>query len=165
MKFGVIIPDLSASQQAFYLINYANQAVMRDGHDVTVFFQSPRQPCISVGFGIMHMHEAYAFDGPLIAPNLNIANRVAKFPGTREKYFYVWDLEWLRAQRKTFHSLASVYRNPVHKLIARSKEHSRVIEDCWNIPVVGTTDNFDLIQIVEIINEQRAKAEQGISTA
>lgn len=163
MKLGIVVDDLAASQQAFYLINYVNQSVMVDNNDITVFFRTPRIPCVTVGFGMMQIHEAYGFDGPLVSTNLNTANRVARFPGTREKYFYVWDLEWLRMKDKTFQSLASVYRNPVHKLIARSKEHRKIIENCWNTSVVGIADNFDIKHITGIINEQRVK--QGILTA
>jgi hypothetical protein len=151
MKLGIMVNDLSGSQQGFYLINYMNYAV-NQGHEVTVFYEIPSIPCVSIGFGIMQIHEAFSYDAPVIASNINLACKLASFPGPSEKFFYLWDLEWLRMPQKQYSMLQSIYRNPAYKLIARSKEHASVIESCWNVPVAGIVENFNIEHIVRMIN-------------
>jgi hypothetical protein len=156
-KIGFIVNNLGGNQQAFYLINYINSAIVKNRDDITIFYEIPVIPCIGTNFGIMQLNEAYGYDGVLIANNLMLADKMAYFPGTKEKYFYVWDLEWLRIANKNFHILHPMYNNPLYKLIARSHEHSKIISDCWNTEVVGVVDDFNINQFIEIINEQRAK--------
>jgi hypothetical protein len=162
-NLGFMVKDLSPSQEAFYLINYANKAVMQDGHDVIVFYENPSAPCLTTGFAIMQTTEAWSFSGPLVASNLNLASKLIQFPGTKQKYFYVWDLEWVRMQTKNFSILSYIYRNPSLKLLARSREHARIIASCWNVPHPPIVENYNIDKIVEIINDDRDK--QRLSTA
>jgi hypothetical protein len=156
-KLGFIVNNLGGNQQAFYLINYINSLVAKNRDDVTIFYETPVIPCINTNFGLMQLNEAYGYDGVLIANNLTLADKMARFPGTKEKYFYVWDLEWLRVPNKNFHVLHSMYNNPLYKLIARSSEHAKIISDCWNVDVAGIVDDFNVYQFIEIVNDQRAK--------
>jgi hypothetical protein len=161
-SLGFMVNDLSFSQASFYLINYANKAVMNDGHEVIVFYENPVLPCLGASFSLMQMHEAWDYSGPLIANNINLASKLINLPGTSEKYFYVWDLEWTRVRNKHYHTLARVYRHPNLKLIARSLCHSRIISSCWNVDVVGIVENYNIDKIIEIVNAERYK--QRIST-
>src|SRR5438270_13265760 len=111
-KLGILLPDLGANQLAFYATNYANQAAIHDGQEIILFYETPCVPCIlNISFATMQVYEAYSFDGPLIATNLNLANKLLSCFGTNKKYFYVWDLEWLRMQNKNFEKLHHIYTN------------------------------------------------------
>lgn len=150
-KLGVMVDNLGPNQLAFYLINYGNKMTMEDNKELIVFYSNPQSPCLNIGFPIMQISEAWSYNGPLIATNFNLASQLIKFTGTPHKYFYVWDLEWLRMPNKQFQVLVDVYRNPRLKLIARSEEHARVINSCWNTEVVGVVDNFNVEKIYDII--------------
>ena len=155
MKFGVLVDNFYASQQSFYLINYYNQAVKDYGHDITVFFETPVYPCVPVGFGVMQLNEAFGYKGPLIASSFNLAAKLLGCTGTDERYFYLWDLEWIRFEGKHFHQISQIYQNPKLRLIARSIEHKDIIEDCWNVKVAGIASNFNPEHFAGTINEQR----------
>ena len=95
-------------------------------------------------FAIMQSSEAFAFDGTLVATTLNTASKLLKFPSAKEKYFYVWDLEWMRLKNKSFDGLSQVYGSKELNLIARSEEHKWAIESAWNNSVKDIIPNFDM---------------------
>lgn len=163
-NIGFLVKTLNASQESFCLVHQANRAITND-HNIIVFSDTPNVPCVPNNFAHMQIAEAWSCSYPLIATNLSLANKLVNFPGTKEKYFYVWDLEWLRypSHAKNYHLFASVYRNPRLKLIARSQQHKEIIEDCWNTLTVGIVDDYSIDQFIEIINAERDK--QGLLSA
>lgn len=145
MKLGVLLNDLGPSQVSYLFIrNTANWLGSHSSHDVIGFYADQVSPCIPINFSVMQMNEAWDFHGRLIATNLQTARRCLGFPGTRDRWFYVWDLEWLRPGQRNYRDLAQVYRNPNLKLIARSEDHRVAIEDAWNRSVEAVIPDFNM---------------------
>jgi hypothetical protein len=163
-NLGFLVRTLGASQEAFQLVKNANHAITED-NNIIVFSETPNMPCIQPNFCNMQLAEAWGYKHPLIATRLVLAKKLLSFPGTQEKYFYIWDLEWLRypSQIKNYNAFAGIYRNPKLKLIARSKSHKDIIEDCWNVLVTGIVEDYNINQFIEIINAERNR--QGLLAA
>lgn len=152
MKLGFGLNNLGASQLAFHFIRSANRMASESIEtDVVGFFEAPSSPCILPSFSTMQFAEAWAFDGTLVATSLGIAEKFLRFPCASRRYFYVWDLEWMRNRKRTFRQLASVYRNPSHILIARSDEHANVISKAWNVKVPHVVPECDVGEILRCI--------------
>ncbi len=149
---GIMLSHLGTSQLAFYAINNANKTLLENGQDVLIFYELPAPSCVNLECGLMQTQEAWNFDGPLIAPNLNLASKLIGFPGTKQKFFYVWDLEWLRIPNKDFVTLSTIYRSPLLKLIARSSEHAKLINKAWNVDIAGIVPNYNIHAMLELIN-------------
>ena len=152
-KIGIILGDLSASQLAYYAIKNVNDCVGSDNYDFVIFFESAATSILQPEASIMSVNEIFGFDGILISTSvsttLSMINTFAK-----DKYFYVWDLEWTRRHGKDFHYLIQAYNNKDVKLIARSEEHALAIENYCNRKVEHIVNNFNLKKIVRIIDEQ-----------
>ena len=152
-KIGIILEDLSASQLSYYVIKNINEYVGSDNYDFVIFFENSATSILQPDVSIMSISEIWGFDGTLISTSisttLSMINAFAK-----SKYFYIWDLEWVRRHGKDFHYLIQAYNNKDVKLIARSKEHALAIENYCNRKVDHIINNFDLKKIVRIINEQ-----------
>jgi len=149
-KLAVAVTNLGPTQLNYFMIARVNQ-LMGQRHDVDfiAFYENLFRPCVpTMNFASMQLVEAYGYDGTIIATTLLTADKVLKFPGPKRKLFYVWDLEWLRIQDKHYSTLKSIYANPNIALIARSKEHQRAIEDCWNRNVSYVVDDFNIEAIV-----------------
>ena len=151
-KIGIILEDLSASQLSYYVIKNINEYVGSDDYDFVIFFENSATSILQPDVSIMSINEIWGFDGALISTSisttLSMINAFAK-----SKYFYVWDLEWVRRHGKDFHYLIQAYNNKDVKLIARSKDHALAIENYCNRKVDHVINNFDLKKIVRIINE------------
>jgi hypothetical protein len=138
MKIGIALDNLGPSQLNYYLVKNGNEAVLnKPTLDITAFVNTSAVISLPANFAAMPMYEAWGYNGVLIATTFITAQKAQKCLAPQKKFFYVWDLEWLRPsiQKVDFNYRvgASVYCDPLMPLIARSAEHARVLEECWNI--------------------------------
>ena len=73
-----------------------------------------------------------------------------KTENSSDKFFYIWDLEWLRKPMQ-FTDVVSIMRDERIKLIARSENHKDLIEKYANREVSGIVDNWNMQQLEEIL--------------
>lgn len=152
MKLGIALGNLGASQLSYFLIRNLNKFLSeRPDFDPIVFYEEMAKPCLTPAFACMQMVEAWGYDGPVIATSLSTASKLLQFPGPKAKFFYVWDVEWVRFANKPFRPLADVYGASPLKLIARSESHAKLLARCWNKPVEGVVDDFDMTQLFNIV--------------
>lgn len=153
MKLGILLNNLGPNQLAYSSIR-SNNLFVDDAPkiDCILFYENYVRPCLPMNFASMQVFEAYGYNGTLIATSLSTAHKALRCYASKNKFFYVWDLEWLRLQQfKQFRDMHNVYGNSNLKLIARSESHKTVIEDSWNTKVAGIVDNFDMRQMIEVI--------------
>lgn len=148
-KIGILVNNLGLAQSNWYLIQNINRMLgERFDIDVMVFYEEPHRPCAPTNFALMQMVEAWGYDGSVVATTLSTAAKALSFPGTVKKWFYIWDLEWVHMRLKDYAMLQSIYANTSLQLLARSDEHARVIQDCWNRPVSGIVEDFNMKKMV-----------------
>ncbi len=152
-NFSVLVPDVGASQASFYLINETNKlAISRPGLDIIVFYENRHKSCLPTNFSTMEISEAWCNSGPVIASSYSTAKKMARFPSER-KLFYVWDLEWIRSSDVShrYEAHQDVYCDPSIELIARSDSNKKAIENAFNRKVDHVVSDFNLEQILEIL--------------
>jgi hypothetical protein len=145
-KIGFLVRDLAFSQSAYHLIRNANAFLEERGHEVAtyVFYERLARPCLVPRFFCSNLHDAWAFDGPLVATTLATAEKLRSFPSSPRKLFYAWDLEWMRAPAKGFPFHQDVYGDPRLELVARGPSHARAIEDAWNRAPVAVIPDMNI---------------------
>lgn len=149
-KLGVLVSDLGASQQNYYLIKNANDLVgNRSDTDVVAFYESLSHPCMAMNFASMQLAECWSFDGVAVATTFSTAEKLIRFPGPRKRAFYCWDIEWLR-EKRMFRDAQSVYGRPELILLARCKDHAEVISDVW-CREVTVVEDFNLEEIFGVV--------------
>jgi hypothetical protein len=150
MNTGFLVNNLGSNQLAYYLIRNINQYLDRENPtDIIIFYEQLTRPCFIPNCAVMYTQEAWSYDGVVIATNLSTAEKLLRFPSPKKKYFYVWDLEWLRHSGK-FSDYKKLYRNPELKLIARSVQHAHIIEQCWNTSVAAIIENVNIEKLVQL---------------
>jgi hypothetical protein len=147
-KIGFLLNDLSHNQLNFSLFNNANYS---DKYDINIFHKHYTYPCIPVNGGIFNISKVYCYNGPLIATNLETAAILLNCPSP-VKYFYVWDLEWLRMRQKNYHILKNLYKNNDLIYITRNKDYKDLIENCWDTKVEFIIENADFFNNKEFID-------------
>lgn len=151
-RLGIAVPSLGAGHLSYVLVRNVNQ-LLRRGYDtdVVLFYENLTRPGLWPDCAVMQMAEAFGYDAPMIATSLSTAEKLLRFPGPAKRVFYVWDLEWLRlGNQKQFEHLQSVYGNTRLMLVARSRDHARVLENAWNRPVAAIVEDFALKPLLEI---------------
>lgn len=146
-----MIPNLGASQLAYFAITHANKIVAETDIDVIIFYENLQKICLKPECAIMHMNEAWGYDGIMIATTLRNATRLTTFPASKLKIHYMWDIDWGRKPtNKEFSSLHEIYNNKELKTICRSESHSNLLKRCWNVDSIGIVENIDLGEIIKI---------------
>jgi len=166
-KIGVVLNNLASSQAAFYAIMRANRLLKeRSGIDFALFIEQPAQMCVHPNFAVFPVVDSYNWSGDLIATDLNNAQIVANTAGAGRKFFYMWDLEYLRFNpRQSYEALASVYRDERLQLIARSQHHRRFIASNFNRDSIIMEDfNYEVLCPSHTSQPQPAKNTIGSTT-
>lgn len=154
IKLGIMLDNIGPNQLAHYFINSANSALYNNSQllDVVAFTEQTIHPVAVPNFSTMNISEAFDYHGALVATSLRTAYKMLKCPGTRKKYFYVWDLEWTKPTNVNFASLNSIYNNPSIELIARSQPHADILELCWKKPV-GIVEDARIEQFYSLLEK------------
>lgn len=92
-----------------------------------------------------------SYNGCLVSTTLEEAQTILKICSKADRYLYLWDFEWLE-KPVHFDKAMDVLRDDKLKLIARSHEHAKHIRDFCNKEVVAIVDNWNIDQLLEIVN-------------
>lgn len=148
MKVAVAVCDLAPSQLNFLVIKNGNDWLAENPRDdYLVLYQRLAAACMPMNFASMQIIEGWGLDGVLVATSLSTAENIIKFPSATKKFFYVWDLEWIR-QHNTYRYFQDIYGNKELNLISRSKDHAKAIKHAWNRDSIIIED-FNLKEIVK----------------
>lgn len=142
---GLVFNSLASHQSVFYAVTRAN-ILLKERHDIdfAAFSEQLSNPCVQLNFASFAMVDLYNWEGIGISTDINTTMYLLKSVGPKRRIFYVQDLEWLRyPQRKSYESLASIYRHPSLELWTRSASHKRFIENNFNVAVRGVCEDFD----------------------
>lgn len=129
-KIGLVLDNWGPSDVGFDAI-YSVERAPRDV-DITGFYLNPSRACLAPRFSIQESYLSYAYEGALVATSLSSADRVIKAATSTDRYFYIWNLEWLN-QPVPFEVLHKFMTEL--KLIARSPEIAYHLEKVWGVKV------------------------------
>ena len=152
-NFSVLVPNTGANQISFCLINQVNRLFdMHPEIDVMVFYENMHQNCVPSNFAAMEISQAFNHKGPMIATTISTAEKLISFP-SEKKFFYVWDLSWVRNSRRLneYEKYNKVYSDKSLELIARSQSHKKAIQNCFNREVNHVISDFKIEEILEIL--------------
>jgi len=153
-NFSVLVSNTGSSQLSFFVINELNNLCdYRPDIDPIVFYENAHKNCLPANFATMQMSEAWGQEGPVIATSFSTAHKLTNFP-SEKKFFYVWDLEWIRSAHNNlnqYESYAPIYCNESLELIARSDSHKKAIENAFNRRVKHIVPDFSMSKILEVL--------------
>ena len=89
-----------------------------------------------------------------ISTTLQEADMLLKSNNNSTKYLYLWNMDWLM-QPIHFAPAMDILRDERLHIISRSKSHSDIIENFCNKSPIGIVDNWNLDQLVEVIDDDR----------
>lgn len=145
-KVGVLVSDLNPGESSYFVVTQLHKDL--ESKDTIIFFENVSMPCVHPMFAAIQISHAYNFDGKVIATNLSTAQKLLEMPGPSHKYFYLWDLEWLRYPQRNYHDFAKIYRNKELTLICRSQDHADMVELVYNRKPEYVAPFFNLKGIV-----------------
>jgi hypothetical protein len=151
MNIGIVVPHLGSSQISFYAIKEVNR-IINAGYpdDITLFFEHLIPSIIPPKCAVMCVNEIMSFKGTLITTTLD-TTLMSLARNTRQNnriIFYVWDLEWTRFNHGDYLANYDIFHK-AHKLVARSANHARAIENYCNRKADSIVEWFNVQEIIK----------------
>ena len=131
-RIGFAVNSLALSELNWRIFEQANSKPLID---TIIFAQDVDVPIEYTPVPVMKLVEGYGFSGTMVATNVRLANTIDGFPCPRSKFFYVWDLEWLRVRPLSHAYFHKAYTSPNYRLVARSDRHAQLLESNWGARV------------------------------
>ena len=150
INISAIVPDLSMSQNSFYLIKEFNKCLSNTDLSMGVFHLRAAIPPIQPLFSCKNVAFLNTYHGAIISTRIEEANIILKSTCKHDRYLYLWDLDWLE-NAVYFSTAMQTMRDEKLKIIARSKSHAEVIRNFCNRDVCGIVDNWNMDQLLEIV--------------
>jgi hypothetical protein len=151
-QLSFLVQDLYSSQLGYYLIKNLN-TISETSSDIDpiVFFEKLMPQCKIPKFACMNMSESWGHHGVVIATSALLANKLVDIPGPSVKYYYVWDLDWLRGQQRPYLLHHKLFHEPSLRFICRGKSHADIIKNTFNININHIMDDFNYKQLLDIV--------------
>lgn len=146
-SLGIFLDDLHLSQLNFYMISHVNNLIRTTDYDPIIFFKNIGVPAIRPFCACMNASEIWTFNGTLISTNLDSALTCIKATNNAKNILYLWDLEWMRGKNDYVHNV-SILRHPLIKVITRSKDHAKVVENYANITVSKIVEDANILELI-----------------
>ena len=151
MNIGIVVPHLGAAQISFYAIKEVNRLIEEKyTDDLTLFFEHLVPSIIPPKCAVMCVNEIMSFKGTLITTTLDTTT-LALARNTRKDnriIFYVWDLEWTRPNHGDYLANYDIFHK-AHKLVTRSANHAKAIENYANRKVNSIVEEFNVQEIIK----------------
>lgn len=153
-QIGFIVGDTTASELSFFLIKGINDYIDSGGkEDFTLFVENSSANIIDPNFAVMSMSEIWNFQGDLFSTSVSTSLSMNKCFAPKSKYFYVWDLEWIRNNGREYEKTIQAFLPEQTKIIAKSKDHAKAIKNYSNREVDYIIENINIEKIARITNE------------
>jgi len=98
-------------------------------------------------FATFSSRELFNYSGYAIATCLYTAKQLIQCPGPIKKFFYIWDFEWTTKQYN-YLDIEPIYLHDDITLIARSKYHKDIIDNCWKQSII--IEDFNHEQLTKL---------------
>lgn len=150
MNIASIVEDLTLSQNSFYMIKNFNKLAERIENQPYCFYTNLSSVTPKPLFAIMNLYYVNFFnDGKIICTDLDNLTVLLNLNSAAEKFFYVWDLEWLRGNNRYIDSV-DLMNNERVKLLARSNIHAKAIESYCGREIHAVVDNWNYKDLEKI---------------
>jgi hypothetical protein len=152
MQIGGLVTELGLNQCAYGMVKSFNELAAGNEHQVTAYWQRLANPASEPCFATMNLSELNTFKGIGIATTLELADTLLKNNSAVIPFYYIFDIEWLKTI-VSFDYAMNIMRDPHLSLIARSKSHQAIIENYCNKPVAGIVEDWNLDQLLPLLQE------------
>jgi len=151
---AALVENMGPSQKNFHMIKKFNEIAQSSSTSVTCFYSNLTVPVSNAFFACMNMSGFSSYKGIAISTDLETTQAMMKTTANANKFYYVWDLEWLY-QTISYETVQSILQDESLQILARSESHAKLIENFSNKKISGIVDNWNIQQLMEVTNGNR----------
>ena len=113
---GVLTDKILFSQSSIFLVKNLNK--LNKVRNCSIFCNEMYERPVDICFNIMQQIKSYCFEGTLITDNLLLTQALHNNIYTKNKYYYVWNFDWMLLDDLRFAQLKVPFLNDEIELIA-----------------------------------------------
>lgn len=144
-----LVTDLRLNQNSYCMIKQFNQ-MSSNNINPCCFYQNLSIPPIDLNFVLLNSYYLPYWNGHVFATDFQTADLLLNIKGPCKKYFYIFDLEWLR-YGLDFKDTTSILTNIELTLVARNWDHAMMIKNYCNIAPKFLLNDWNADQLLEIV--------------
>tara|TARA_R110002020_G_scaffold429482_3_gene639057 strand:- start:841 stop:1290 length:450 start_codon:yes stop_codon:yes gene_type:complete len=121
------------------------------GVDSSLFCDSvDRNFSVPVNTSVLQKAHAFNFNGTIISPDLTLVQQLKNMVYAKNRYVYLYDLDWMRIQNLHFGHVKTTLLNDGIDIIVRSDSHYKLVSQLfkkpkhimkyWDVNVLKTLD-------------------------
>jgi len=148
MNINFLVPNLKNSQLGLYLLQECNKA---RGVSPIIFVEGASTFTARPQVPVMNVAEAWHQEGPFVATTPSLTQKMLTFPRATKRIFYVWDLYWIRGNKRMYEPYLYLFSQPELHIVARSESHRDLIEQSFNVEVDAIVENFGLAGFIKML--------------
>jgi len=145
-SFGIIVNNLDDN-----LITQLNEIVKDFHYCPIVFTSNPAYGNIKPIFTILQLSHAWSFTGPLISTNIETTRFLNNCVVTKNKLFYVQELEWAKLNNISYSFLQQIYNNDNIELISNDATNIFLI-NIWKRSIINI-NNWDYTKLTLLMDK------------
>jgi hypothetical protein len=145
---GIIVDDIESTPFMHTMFRELNK--LSETRDYYLFANQVKTLPTHNKFCILQQIEALQHQGTLISTSLINTQILANCLTCTNKYYYVYDLDWMKMNNFNSKQLINIFLNEEINLLARSDSHYQVLSKNFQSPV-GIVSNWDHRAIAEYI--------------
>jgi hypothetical protein len=156
-QIGIIVEDLGAGQLSYFIMNNINNYLINNNNiDILYIVCNKVVACNKLNnAAIFTTSQISSFEETLIATSSYTAKMLNEAIVSKNKAFYITDLDWIRKQDKNLeNNIKDILKNPDIVKFCRSKDYLEYILKNYETNAISNIEvkDFKIEQILEIIN-------------
>jgi len=149
-SIAALVDNTNLSQCVYYMTRAFNK--MNDLSPFCYYTDLSTQ-ALKCNFSVLNCYYANHYvGGPIFATSLETLNVLINLNIRASKFFYCWDLEWLRDSKFSYSDNMGSLNNEYITIVARSESHARCIENYSNKKVSHIIENWEYDKIRGLID-------------
>lgn len=154
INLGIVLNNLGPSDLSYSILQSVSE--YRGLSDICLFYENLTRPCINPATALMHSFELAGYRNPVVCTDVETMKTALSSLGPTSYYLYLWNLEWLRYSDNRFGYFQEVYTNPRLKLITRSREDTKIMENNWGVKVLAELPYLTMDETLKIVENDYA---------
>lgn len=139
-QLGIYVDSIEFSQ-LFLSLNHEAKKAEKD-LDITLFFNNHGKFIDTPVYNVMPAANIWKTNMPIIATDDMSARFLLAAHTIKDKYFFIWSLDWLMKKVRYAEDNLNLYCNDKLKLLVRNEDMFNLVNSIWKEPI-GILDDFD----------------------
>ena len=150
MSLGIVIGMFGPNQESQELLESINDENQKY-RDTAIFYEEKHGMPSATNCSLSYISSAWGYSGDMVATNYSSAAKILKMPILGQRYYFIYNFEWLNHGVFSYEPLLSIIADPMLELICRTEQHAKLIQNNFNRKVNLVCETLNVHKLMELL--------------